>query len=382
MFCLLLVTCSVTCAWSSPVWKHLMCSETSTVSCLAVLWCAIRCVFGHVSGYISSCVSRLFYFDMSYCNFDHIQLRVSHALMIGWHSAMRSATCLWRLRHILLSHVLLSPAAGAWFGHVVYAHSGGKISHVFGHVFGQVFIVRWCAQTCFVTLSQLPCWWCAWLHFLLLVCLAIRSHVLTLLRQSCWRHVWSSVLTSEPTPIWRVLDVFFILGHVLDHMFSYLLLSTWTSPCPHGWSCLLLYLIECHAHVFHCMFDNVFDCIFDPTCLILFLQLLSEMSILQLVPSMLKCSLFLNPALAVGGRRLLASRVSSHLDAVLSVFVSQRARPHFLVDEPRVPVCTGSNSVSFQHTTLLWNGRKSSWLVCFFPERYFLRIYKLTVRQR
>jgi len=89
------------------------------------------------------------------------------------------------------------------------------------------------------------------------------------------------------------------------------------------------------------------------TLQLLLLQLLSEIRVLQLVPSALMCCLFFNPALAVGGRRLLASRISSDLDAVLSIFVSQCAGPHFLVDESRVPVCAGSNSVSFQHKTLL-----------------------------
>lgn len=88
----------------------------------------------------------------------------------------------------------------------------------------------------------------------------------------------------------------------------------------------------------------------------------SEVSILGLVLSMLIWCLFLNPALAVRGRRLLASGIPGHPDAVLSVFVSQCTRPHFLVDESRVPVCAGSNSVSFQHPTLLWDGRKSNCL--------------------
>lgn len=109
---------------------------------------------------------------------------------------------------------------------------------------------------------------------------------------------------------------------------------------------------------------------------------LSEISI-QLVLSVLIWCLFLNPALAVRGRRLLASWISSHPDAVLSVFVSQCTGPHFLVDESRVPVCAGSNSVSFQHPTILWDGRKSSCLlVQFFTWVLLLRIYQLPVIPR
>lgn len=110
---------------------------------------------------------------------------------------------------------------------------------------------------------------------------------------------------------------------------------------------------------------------------------LSELSILQLRLSVLIWCLFLTPALAVRGRRLLASGISSHTDAVLSVFVSQCTRPHFLVDESRVPVCAGSNSVSFQHPTLLWDGRKSNYLpVLFFTWVLLLRIYQLPVIPR
>lgn len=110
---------------------------------------------------------------------------------------------------------------------------------------------------------------------------------------------------------------------------------------------------------------------------------LSELSILQLMLSVLIWCLFLTPALAVRGRRLLASGISSHTDAVLSVFVSQCTRPHFLVDESRVPVCAGSNSVSFQHPTLLWDGRKSNYLpVLFFTWVLLLRIYQLPVIPR
>lgn len=110
---------------------------------------------------------------------------------------------------------------------------------------------------------------------------------------------------------------------------------------------------------------------------------LSFWSILWLVLSVLIWCLFLNSALAVRGRRLMASGISSHSDAVLSVFVSQCTWPHFLVDESRVPVCAGSNSVSFQHPTLLWDGRKSDYLpVLFFTWGLLLRIYQLPVIPR
>lgn len=185
--------------------------------------------------------------------------------------------------------------------------------------------------------------------------------------------VWSCVLTSAPTHIWHVRDFFWHLVVWLAPLSVAYFCSAWTSAYPHGgshwrnlWSrititCFLACLTVC--------------LLADLTLQLLFPQPLSEMSILQLVPSALTFCLFFNPALAVGGRRLLASRISCHFDAVLSVFVSQRAGPRFLVDESRVPLCTGSDSVSFQHPTLLWDGRKSNLLaVSFFPWMLFLRI--------
>lgn len=43
------------------------------------------------------------------------------------------------------------------------------------------------------------------------------------------------------------------------------LCSAWTSSCPCGWSHLALSLIMCHDHLIRCMFDNIFDYVFDPT---------------------------------------------------------------------------------------------------------------------
>lgn len=109
---------------------------------------------------------------------------------------------------------------------------------------------------------------------------------------------------------------------------------------------------------------------------------LSEANIPVLQSVLIWC-LFPNPALAVRGRRLLASGISSHPDAVLSVFVSQCTWPHFPVDESGVPVCAGCNSVSFQHPTILWDGRKSSCLpFLFFTWVLLLRIYQLPVIPR
>lgn len=134
-----------------------------------------------------------------------------------------------------------------------------------------------------------------------------------------------------------------LFEQALDHI--------WSHFVPSLMMCLTACLTMCLAYL---ILPAVLPC------------LSSEMSILQLASSMLTCCLFFHPALAVWGRRLLASRISCHLDAVLSLFVSQCAGPRFLMDEPRVPVCIGSNCVSFQHTTLLWDGRKCSELVFFF----------------
>lgn len=164
------------------------------------------------------------------------------------------------------------------------------------------------------------------------------SCVLTHLTCSgCDFHTWSCGWPQIQSLISALLEQ--VLVHVVDHIWLHL----WS---PVTIMCFIACLTMCLIAYL--------------TLQLLFLQLLSEMSILQLVPSVLMCCLFFNSALAVRGRRLLASRISSHLDAVLSIFVSQCAGPHFLVDESRVPVCAGSNSVSFQHTTVLWDGRKSN----------------------
>lgn len=177
--------------------------------------------------------------------------------------------------------------------------------------------------------------------------------------------VWSCVLTSAPTHIWHVLDFFWhLVVWLAPHSVAYFC-SAWTSAYPHGGSHWRNLWSHVSLHAWLCLLAD----------LTLFPQPLSEMSILLLVPSAVMCCLFFNPALAVGGRRLLASRISCHFDAVLSVFVSQRAGPRFLVDESRVPLCAGSDSVSFQHPTLLWDGRKSNPLaVSFFLWMLFLRI--------
>lgn len=198
------------------------------------------------------------------------------------------------------------------------------------------------------------CMWCA----LLLVCFPQGNMSRSILdKRTCcsacsWCHIfwlcWCLVLTCLAT-LETCLETHHFLGWLqAGHVCQYFWVIMWqgTHSSLRSVVCCKMRLASCSR----CTSQRV----------------LPFWSKYSLVLSVLIWCLFLNPALAVRGRRLLATGISSHPDAVLSVFVSQCTRPHFLVDESRVPVCTGSNSVSFQHPTLLWDGRKSNCLPVLF----------------
>ena len=176
--------------------------------------------------------------------------------------------------HVLLSHVLLSPVAGTWFGHVVYVFVRSWWLVQLSHILEARLTM--CLVTCLVKCSSygdmlrrvlsywvrfVTCWWCARTHFLSLD--PILGHMFGHCLQSYVLDVFG--LTSAPTHIWHVLDVFFTLGHVLGHMFSHLLclnkcLSMWlvsfgpifdhvSRSCVslHVWQCVWLHIWPCSS---------------------------------------------------------------------------------------------------------------------------------------
>lgn len=135
-------------------------------------------------------------------------------------------------------------------------------------MFVQMFIVWWHAQAHVLShwVRFVTCWWCVWTHFLSLVWSDTRSHVPTLCPQSCVLDT-CLVMCSD-----KCSDTFDMFWMWFSHLVMWLatnsvtyFCSAWTSACPCGWSHLASSLITCHNHVFHCMFDNAFDCIFDLT---------------------------------------------------------------------------------------------------------------------